>query len=38
MFPRGFLVVQDGRNLPENQNFKIVSMDEVLKKKLNHPG
>ncbi len=32
-FSKGFLVVQDGRNLPRNQNFKIVSMEEVLKKK-----
>jgi len=38
-FSKGFLVVQDGRNLPRNQNFKIVSMEEVLqKKKLNRPG
>ena len=33
IFPKGFLVVQDGRNLPSNQNFKLVSMEEVLKKK-----
>ena len=33
IFPNGFLVVQDGRNLPSNQNFKIISMEEVLKKK-----
>ena len=38
IFPNGFLVVQDGRNLPSNQNFKIISMEEVLKKKLSHPG
>ena len=34
-FSKGFLVVQDGRNLPRNQNFKIVSMEEVLQKKKN---
>ena len=33
IFPNGFLVVQDGRNLPSNQNFKIISMEDVLKKK-----
>ena len=33
IFPKGFLVVQDGINLPSNQNFKVVSMEEVLKKK-----
>tara|TARA_Y100001933_G_scaffold86089_1_gene87380 strand:+ start:233 stop:1798 length:1566 start_codon:yes stop_codon:yes gene_type:complete len=33
VFPSGFLVVQDGRNLPSNQNFKIVNIEEVLKKK-----
>ena len=33
IFPNGFLVVQDGINLPSNQNFKVVSMEEVLKKK-----
>ena len=38
IFPKGFLVVQDGRNLPSNQNFKLVSMEEVLKKKLSAPG
>ena len=38
IFPNGFLVVQDGRNLPSNQNFKIVSMEEVLKKKLSLLG
>lgn len=38
IFPDGFLVVQDGRNLPNNQNFKIISMEKVLKKKLSHPG
>jgi len=38
IFPNGFLVVQDGRNLPSNQNFKIISMEEVLKKKLSLPG
>ncbi len=38
IFPKGFLVVQDGRNLPNNQNFKLVSMEEVLKKKLSAPG
>ena len=31
--PNGILVVQDGYNQPDNQNFKIVSMEEVLKKK-----
>ncbi len=31
--PNGILVVQDGYNKPDNQNFKIVSMEEVLKKK-----
>ena len=29
----GILVVQDGYNQPDNQNFKIVSMEEVVKKK-----
>ena len=38
LFPNGFLVVQDGRNLPSNQNFKIVNMEEVLKKKLSLLG
>ena len=38
IFPNGFLVVQDGRNLPSNQNFKIVNMEEVLKKKLSLLG
>ena len=38
LFPNGFLVVQDGRNLPSNQNFKIVNMEEVLKKKLSNLG
>ena len=38
LFPNGFLVVQDGRNLPRNQNFKIVNMEEVFKKKLNNLG
>ena len=38
LFPNGFLVVQDGRNLPKNQNFKIVNMEEVFKKKLNNLG
>ena len=38
IFPKGFLVVQDGINLPSNQNFKVVSMEEVLKKKLSAPG
>ena len=38
IFPNGFLVVQDGRNLPSNQNFKIESMEEVLKKKLSLLG
>ena len=38
IFPNGFLVVQDGINLPSNQNFKVVSMEEVLKKKLSAPG
>ena len=38
IFPNGFLVVQDGRNLPSNQNFKIVNMEEVFKKKLNNLG
>ena len=37
-FPDGFLVGQDGRNLPSNQNFKIISMEDVLKKKLSHHG
>jgi len=31
--PNGILVVQDGYNQPDNQNFKIVSMEEVFKKK-----
>ena len=31
--PSGILVVQDGYNQPDNQNFKIVSMEEVFKKK-----
>ena len=38
LFPNGVLVVQDGRNLPKNQNFKIVNMEEVFKKKLNNLG
>ena len=38
IFPKGFLVVQDGINLPSNQNFKVVSMEEVFKKKLSAPG
>ena len=33
LFPQGFLVVQDGYNSPDNQNFKIVDMEKVLKKK-----
>ena len=33
-FPKGFMVAQDGKNLPNNQNFKIVDMEEILKKKL----
>ena len=38
LFPQGFLVVQDGYNSPDNQNFKIVDMDQVLKKKVMNPG
>ncbi len=38
LFPKGFLVVQDGYNSPDNQNFKIVDMDQVLKKKVMNPG
>ena len=37
-YPAGILVVQDGKNSPNNQNFKIVDMDEVLKKKALNPG
>ena len=37
-FSKGFLVVQDGYNTPDNQNFKIVDMEQVLKKKAMNPG
>lgn len=37
-YSAGILVVQDGRNLPSNQNFKIIDMEEVLKKKALNPG
>ena len=33
-FPKGFLIVHDGENLPDNQNFKIVDMERILKKKV----
>jgi 3-phytase len=29
-FPAGLLVVQDGQNQPDNQNFKLISMADVL--------
>ena len=29
-FPRGLLVVQDGDNLPETQNFKLLSWADVV--------
>ena len=38
LFPQGFLVVQDGYNSPDNQNFKIVDMEKVLKKKAMNLG
>jgi len=38
LYTQGFLVVQDGYNSPDNQNFKIVDMEQVLKKKVKNPG
>jgi 3-phytase (myo-inositol-hexaphosphate 3-phosphohydrolase) len=38
LYTQGFLVVQDGYNSPDNQNFKIIDMEQVLKKKVKNPG
>lgn len=36
-FPNGFMVVQDGFNAPNNQNFKLIDVSEI-KKKILTPG